>query len=297
MTTKNVIRTQFDGCYEIINDHWGTRLQRTYDPEGVAITPEELDTFELSPKYVKIPKILFNKILSFFGVFDIEAQVILIRRENDLSCWDALIPRQVNTTGSVSADKKQLISLTTGKEYTSIPDGWFESGTAHSHPSFQAFWSGVDDASELKATGVHFTVGGNVNQFTICTSICIGGKRYVYEPSVLIDSKFAKNKYPEYYVVSPTLVKTPEKITQYVTQKVFTTNKQLIGLQTRKLPMTGWGENPHLDYDKVRLLYDRPKLTQNVRDVIEEYLLDGGDANLLREIIEEVENQIFSWGF
>lgn len=126
-----VIRTQWDGCYKIVQDVWGTHLQKTYDPEGLNLTPEELETFELSPDYVKIPSNLFNQIVSLFSSFSIEVQVVLIRRIDDISVWDALVPKQSNTGGSVSADKKLMISLTTGAEYVAVPDGWVESGSVH----------------------------------------------------------------------------------------------------------------------------------------------------------------------
>lgn len=304
-TTKEIIRTAWDGCYEIVNDTWGTRLQRTYDPDGVEITDEELDTFELREDFARLPNKLLNQIISFFSEFSIESQVILVRKEEDLSTWDALVPRQQNTTGSCDSDKTDLISLTSGVPSTSIPDGWIESGSLHSHPNMQAYWSGVDDASELKWTGVHFTIGGDwkTKTFTICTSICIAGKRYVYSPDVLVEGNFAQKKKDsyEYLVVKPTLYRTLSSVKAYVTQKVYApkvTENSFVGWSKRQQYYDAFFSDPfHVsdNYNSLRLRnYDKSKNATKVKDAIEDYMFAGGDAQMLCNFIADLENEMFN---
>lgn len=67
-----------------------------------------------------------------------------------------------------------------------------------------AFWSTIDDASELSNPGLHFTVGGrnwsNTKDYTICTSICLNGVRHVLEPSSVIEIETTKVSYiPKQY--------------------------------------------------------------------------------------------------
>lgn len=303
-TTKSVIRTAWNGCYEIVNDNWGTRLQQTYDPEGVDISDEELTTFELRDDFARLPNKLLNQIISFFSEFQIESQVILVRKENDLRVWDALVPRQQNTSGSCSSDKKDLISLTTGLTYKDTPEGWVESGSLHSHPNMQAYWSSVDDASELKWTGVHFTIGGDwkTKTFTICASICIGGNRYVFPPNVLIEGNFAqKTKNDnEYLIIKPTLYKTLDSVKAYVTQKVYVPKVAKNGyvvLTNQQYDDVFYSDPFHVsdEYRSLRLKsYDKDKNLTKVKDAITTYMLDGGSAELLRQHIIEIENELFT---
>jgi regulator of RNase E activity RraB len=293
------IRTKYDGCYQLFTDHWGTRLRPTYDPEGIEITEEELYGFELNPDFARIPNTLFNKILSFFNCFEIEAQVVLIRKKDDLTCWDALVPRQVNTPVAVDADKKYLISLTTGIEVHSIPDGWFESGTSHEHPYMTAFWSSDDDTSELKNTGVHCTFAWNHDKtiFTICASVCINGKRFPYDPSVLIDGEFKHKKGHEYIIVNPVFEKVSDVVKSYVTQKVYApkvTGKKVTGWW-KKAQFTDSFTTDFYTQSKLRS-FDKQKQQQQVLDVIRDYLLDGGDPKVLHETIDQTETEIYSWG-
>ena len=60
-----LINTKWYGSYEIYTDRWGTRLRKTFNPDGVDINEDELATFELNPDFKKIPRFLFEKIVSF----------------------------------------------------------------------------------------------------------------------------------------------------------------------------------------------------------------------------------------
>lgn len=281
-----LINTKWYGTYEIYKDRWGTRLRKTFNPDGVDINEDELATFELNPDFKKIPKFLFEKIVSFFAANTIESQVILVQHEKSLR-WDALVPSQSNTWSSVDADKTKLISLTDEKEWDKIPDGWVESGTMHSHPNMASFWSATDDQSELKATGVHATVGGNwkTKQFTVCTSICMNGVRHVFYPNDLIDDvSFEKDKGEfEYRIFGLTLYKTSDKTLSYVKNNALWQTKLPIFSQPLHLPL------PNVSSKK------RSRKEDTLEKMIEEYLINGGDKNVIYDIINGVEQDLLDW--
>jgi hypothetical protein len=187
---RNFIRTK-RGCYaRATNILWGDRYVQIDDPSGEEKT-EEVSNFTLKPNLEKLPAELFDTIISFFALFEKEhheVQVVLLRNEEDVSQWMVVVPKQKVTSTSVSADLTKLINLISGDIYDGIPESWVYAGTMHLHPdNLGAFWSGTDDASELKNTGAHCTIG-NLNKatFDICSSICIGGNRYLISPDQLI---------------------------------------------------------------------------------------------------------------
>lgn len=304
MTSKEIIRSKWDGCYEIVSDQWGTRLSKTYDPEGMDLSSDELSEFELNPQFVRIPKTLLDRVISFFSVFSIESQVILIRRVDDLAVWDALVPRQQNTFGSTSSDKKDLISISTGEKYNDTPEGWVESGSIHSHPNMKAYWSSVDDKSELKWPGVHITVGGDWKNknFTLCSSICIGGYRYVFSPNNLCEGDFTLlvQNDPEHHVKNFKFVYPNKNVTDYVTQKIYTTAPKTkdwwktdnqIGLYDYADPFMvkdTYVSNKLKSFDKERNI-------EALKNAIDDYLIDGGNPDVLRQHINETVDEIFTW--
>ena len=283
-----LINTKWHGSYEIYEDRWGTRLRKTFNPDGVDISEDEIATFELNPDFKKIPRLLFEKIVSFFSANNIESQVVLVQHEKHLQ-WDALVPSQTNTSASVSADKTKLISLLNEKEWNAIPDGWVESGTMHSHPNMKAFWSATDDRSELKATGIHATVGGNwkTKQFTVCTSICMNGVRHLFRPNDLIDDILVEKKDKsecEHRIQSLTLHKTSDKVLSYVKSH---------DLWQTKLPT--FSQPLHLPLP-TSLPKKRNRKEEVLSRMIEDYLVNRGDKNVIYDIINGVEQDLLDWG-
>lgn len=287
-----LINTKWYGSYEIYTDRWGTRLRKTFNPDGVDINEDELKSFELNPDFKKIPRLLFEKIVSFFAANTIESEVILVQHEKYLQ-WDALVPSQSNTAVTVSTDKTKLISLTDEKEWDDIPNGWVESGTMHSHPNMASFWSTTDDRSELKATGVHATVGGNwkTKSFTVCTSICMNGVRHVFYPDDLIDEiSFEKDKGEfEYRIQRLNLHKTSDKILSYVKSRDFV---KIRDLWSTKLPT--FSQPLHLPLPNVSSK-KRSRKEDTLEKMIEEYLINGGDKNVIYDIINGVEQDLLDW--
>jgi hypothetical protein len=90
----------------------------------------------------------------------LEVGVCLLRDQATLTQWKIVVPRQVVDGARVEADLRECIDISTGEEYTMFPPlGWLHAGTSHSHNTMGAFFSSVDDASELTVPGLHIVVG------------------------------------------------------------------------------------------------------------------------------------------
>lgn len=180
------------GCYGLVNNpYWGKYYREIPDPAGVPV-PEQVNNFALDSNFAKLPSTLLFSIVSFFRYYDkrnIEAQVILLRGEDDVTLWRVVVPAQVVSGASVNSNAKSLCDLITGEKFTDYPDGWLYAGTMHLHPgTLDAYWSTTDDRNELNNPGMHCTIGSvSKLTFNICCSICLGGKRYVFQPDKLID--------------------------------------------------------------------------------------------------------------
>lgn len=183
------------GCYGLVNNpYWGKYYRSVPDPAGVEV-PDCINNFMLANNFAKLDAGILYAIVDFFRRFEkqgIEAQVILLRGEEDPAKWNVVVPKQTVTGGSVSSNATSLCNLFTGEIMTEYPTGWVYAGTMHLHPgALDAYWSSVDDANELNNPGMHCTIGKlKDNSFNICCSICLGGNRYVFSPDVLIDNVF-----------------------------------------------------------------------------------------------------------
>jgi hypothetical protein len=189
------------GCYGLVNNpYWGRYYRTVPDPAGVEV-PDCIDDFMLADNFAKMPAKLLYAIVNFFRRFEkknIEAQVILLRGEIDVTQWDVVVPLQTVSGASVNSNAKSLCNLFTGEMMSEYPSGWVYAGTMHLHPGvLDAYWSSVDDRNELNNPGMHCTIGRvSENKFNICCSICLRGNRYVFAPDLLIDDVFllAENK-------------------------------------------------------------------------------------------------------
>lgn len=91
---------------------------------------------------------------------DLEVSMLLCRKADDLSQWRILIPKQTVTGGSVNADLSETIDIETGEKFDAFPPvGWVHAGSSHSHNTMAAFFSSIDDKSELTVPGLHIVVG------------------------------------------------------------------------------------------------------------------------------------------
>lgn len=241
------------GCYGLVNNpYWGKYYRAIPDPAGVEV-PDCIDDFMLAENFAKLPSKTLYSIVDFFRHFEekrIEAQVILLRGEEDVSLWRVVVPAQIVTGGSVSSNSKSLCDLLTGEMFTEYPDGWVYAGTMHLHPgNLDAFWSSTDDENEINNPGMHCTVGYvSQHKFNICCSICLGGNRYVFQPDAVIDNVLllGENKqnttlmYCDYGVVQPH-PKSFEQVKEFGIKSYVKTGTQNYPYRTTK------EINPHFD--------------------------------------------------
>ena len=128
----------------------------------------------------KIPDEIFRKVLKFFrevySLYHSESVVLLFYNEKKKS-FRVGVPFQ-----KVSSASCHAVKMGSPRKYVTV-------GSIHSHPSFGAFHSGVDDSDELYAfDGIHITIG-NVNdeEFSISCSVTSNKKRFKTDPLEYIE--------------------------------------------------------------------------------------------------------------
>jgi hypothetical protein len=227
--TQTILRTEFEGAYEVFNGTWGKYLQKCRDPEANATIEEDhLKHFELHSDIAKIPSEIWtpwvNLCFHFVGKVpsEMEVSIRLLRSETDITQYRAIVPRQSVSKSAVDADDfSDSCDLVTGEKLTEYPPvGWIPVGSSHSHNTMGAFFSGTDDSSQLKDPGIHFTVGSiNTSDMTykIASSVVAQGRRFkdldfndlinatanpdvTFHPNVLeyVDTEF-KSPFPSFF--------------------------------------------------------------------------------------------------
>lgn len=139
LRNKPFYRTH-DGYYRNITNVWGTHFVKVRDPKGNP-APPELNSFWLTENFDKVPMPLLQAIVSFFRHYiqqgqkvreTEEVQVLLLRKEDDLSIWNATVPTQVIGGVTVDAVTATGCFLLTGEEYKVFPpEGWLSAGSIH----------------------------------------------------------------------------------------------------------------------------------------------------------------------
>lgn len=196
----SVLRTPFDGCFEVYQGPWGKYLRSCADPDAnIEVTKENLEFFEMNEKVHKIPATLWSRWsnLCFYFVDkvanEVEVSVRILRSKDDPSVYRMLIPRQKVSGASVRVDSfDESIDIETGEEFTSYPpEGWVPVGSSHSHNTMPAFFSGTDDKYELGDPGIHLVVGSIKvvdKTYTIAASVVGNGRRFTMHYNNLIDA-------------------------------------------------------------------------------------------------------------
>lgn len=189
-TPPPILRTEFDGAYEVYEGPWGSYLRKCRDPEAnVTISKEQLDLFEIRSDIPKIPSEIWTPWINLCFYFvdkvpsELEVSVRFLRSETDETQYRAIVPRQSVTKAAVDADDfNDSCDLVTGEKLTEYPPaGWIPIGSSHSHNTMGAFFSSTDDSSQLKDPGIHFTVGGIKTEtmtYNIAASVVAQGRRF-----------------------------------------------------------------------------------------------------------------------
>jgi hypothetical protein len=137
----------------------------------------------------------------------LEVQVCLLRNKITTDTgldkagpdWKMVIPKQIVSGVSVKADLNKCIDIETGEEYTQFPpEGWLHAGSSHSHNTMGAFFSGVDNKSELTCPGFHVVIG-NINhkdkQYTYASSIVLRKMRKNIDLDEVVDTDAVENEF------------------------------------------------------------------------------------------------------
>jgi hypothetical protein len=137
----------------------------------------------------------------------LEVQVCLLRNKITTDTgldkagpdWKMVIPKQIVSGVSVKADLNKCIDIETGEEYTQFPpEGWLHAGSSHSHNTMGAFFSSVDNTSELTCPGFHVVIG-NINhkdkQYTFASSIVLRKMRKNIDLEEVVDTAAVENEF------------------------------------------------------------------------------------------------------
>ena len=199
--TKEVLRTRWDGTYEIFNSRWGKYIVRCVDPLADSIiTEDNLNHFEPNENANRIPSDIWTAWISLcFHYVDkipneMEVEVRFLASESDPSQYMAIVPEQYVTKAAVRAPNfDKCCNLLTGEKYTSYPPvGWFPCGSSHSHNTMKAYFSSVDDTSELNDPGIHLTIGEidtEKRTYQIAASVVGNKRRFRVNYKYLIDTE------------------------------------------------------------------------------------------------------------
>lgn len=233
MTSKNVIRSKKHGCFAIRSSNaWGKYLQPVEDPDGVKLTKFERDGIKLIDDFPKVPSDLWSRIIGLYFYMcppaeelstsyhdnQLEVQICFLRDAETFSKWKVVVPKQVVSGVSVKSELNQCIDIETGEKYEQFPPpGWVHAGSSHSHNTMDAFFSSVDDKSELTVPGLHIVIG-NIDHAKM---------EYSYRASIVLRKQRKDVELEQVVDIDPGLeLEFHEGITDYI-DTVITANEKL----------------------------------------------------------------------
>lgn len=204
-----IIRTKRHGCFQFSESPaWGAYLVPVDDPEGQDVPEDDLRGIKLIENFPRLPAELWGPFISLAFHFcpekkkknqkvkELEVSIVLLRKADDLSQWKIVVPEQVVTGASVEAKFDNNCDIVTGEIYNQFPPpGYIHAGSAHSHNTMGAFFSGTDDANELGVPGMHIVVGK------------INKKKGTYQPNASICLKKCRKYINIDHVVDTTPVR------------------------------------------------------------------------------------------
>lgn len=189
---KNFIRSKRHGCFVVRNSPaWGMFLQPVDDPQGKRLTNFERESLQLIKDFPKVPPELWSRIIGLYFYMcppaeklsanyhdnQLEVQVCFLRDAETKNEWKVVVPKQIVSGISVKSELNQCIDIATGEKYDQFPpQGWLHAGSSHSHNTMDAFFSSIDDKSELTVPGMHIVIG-NIDQTKM---------EYSYQASIVL---------------------------------------------------------------------------------------------------------------
>lgn len=129
----------------------------------VSNTSDEPTKQEL-PKWVGAPvdAQLVGNVLALIKHYKSFEVMVSLYYNPDTHKWAAAVPKQKGSGAHVKYDDSQS---------SSVPQGYYFSGTIHSHPNMGAFWSSTDTNDQNGKTGLHMVVGTN-SDGTMTSHLC-----------------------------------------------------------------------------------------------------------------------------
>jgi hypothetical protein len=148
-----------DGLYIKKSNRLYTSVTKIKEVECLA---EVKTTAEV--KFTKMKHDTFLAIETFFADIykKFKSEVaILLYYSFDKKEWGWLVPKQTVAGASVDykVDESSKFVTHDGKQLDSVPEGFSQMGSIHSHASMSAFHSGTDDKDEFHFDGLHITIG------------------------------------------------------------------------------------------------------------------------------------------
>ncbi|RJR08398.1 hypothetical protein C4588_05705 [Candidatus Parcubacteria bacterium] len=203
-----IVRTNNAGAYKVSGSPaWGKFLAKCADPEGTHVPKKLIESFHLKEGFPRIPAVQWSSYISLcfymsppnskkLSKYDHDSQyevsVCLLRDKETLTKWKIVVPLQKVSGLRVDANLSKCIDLETGEEYDQFPpQGWLHAGTSHSHNTMPAFFSSIDDESELTVPGVHIVVGGidhKAAEYTYEASVVLQRQRRELDLSQIVDT-------------------------------------------------------------------------------------------------------------
>lgn len=118
------------------------------DSSQASDAPEasEMASWKMSP----VPKDMIAQILGLIKHYNSIEVMIALYYNAEKDSWWAYPPKQWGVAAHVSYEEDVDHSP---------PPGYYFSGTVHSHPNMQAFWSATDDADQQGKNGIHMVCG------------------------------------------------------------------------------------------------------------------------------------------
>lgn len=213
--TLGIIRTRKGVLTTELEPAWGVTIQPGEDPQGRDVPEPLLRALRLPENWVRIPANLWEAFRDLCFAYlnwgskgvdsSQEVAVIWTRRGDNFREWEGWVPTQEVGGATVQSDLRiPLVNLLTGERVESLAaltlTGRAHAGSSHSHNTMPAFFSGIDDSSELGVPGLHCVLGACKKERTpgrrghrrrrrradahatvrydIAPSICLRGKRY-----------------------------------------------------------------------------------------------------------------------
>ncbi len=211
------------GLHELTSEDLENLLEEVRN-SGVELSDFERNGISLNKNFGKIPAELWSRwvalcfymcpqtgsmMSSSFHDSQLEVQVCLLRNleitDTGLtragSEWKMVIPKQVVSGTSVKAELNNCIDIETGEKHTQFPPvGWMHAGSSHSHNTMGAFFSGVDNKSELTCPGFHVVIG-NINHkdklYTYASSVVLRKMRKIIDLEELVDTDPVESEFHE----------------------------------------------------------------------------------------------------